>query len=88
MAVLMEGRLMERSICSIKGNVFLKSSRQMRVTTRDRHHLAFFGRGDCISKFAALAVRRGQRPKKDRFFAAGNLYRLSGKVECHRSIAN
>ena len=58
MAVLMERRLMKRNICSIKGNVFLKSSRQVRITTRDRYHLAFFGRGDCISKFAALAVRR------------------------------
>jgi len=58
MAVLMERRLVKRNICSIKGNVFLKRSRQMGITTRDRYLPAFFGGSDCVSKFAALAVRR------------------------------
>ena len=54
----MERRLVKRDICSIKGNVFLKRSRQIGITTRDRYLLAFFGRGDRVRKFAALAVRR------------------------------
>jgi hypothetical protein len=54
----MERRLVKRDICSIKGNVFLKRSRQIGITTRDCYLLAFFSRGDRVRKFAALAVRR------------------------------
>ena len=83
---LVEGPLLKRSICSIKGNVSLQRSRQMGITPGDCYLPAFFGGSDCVSKFAALAVRRSQRSEKNCIFPAGNLYCLCGQTDCRRSI--